>query len=110
MKCTKNIISFVLLTLIVLYTFTGCTQAAPVAATTALEATAKATAESTEAPADSTQAPAEKIKVVLILPGSISDASWNAGAYNGLQYLAANRDDVEVAYVGNIGSDDLPQE
>ncbi|HWQ99091.1 MAG TPA: BMP family protein [Clostridia bacterium] len=106
MKRTKNIISFVLLTLLVLSTFTGCTQAAPATeATTAPEATAEATAESTEAPAESTQAPAEKIKVALILPGSISDASWNAGAYNGLQYLAANRDDVEVAYVENIGSD-----
>ncbi|MDR2767117.1 MAG: BMP family protein [Treponema sp.] len=45
------------------------------------------------------------IKVALILPGSISDASWNAGAYNGLVWLKEHRDDVETAYVEEISNE-----
>jgi basic membrane protein A len=49
---------------------------------------------------------AEKtVKVALILPGSISDASWNAGAYNGLVWLKEHRDDVETAYVEEISNE-----
>ncbi|MDR2049867.1 MAG: BMP family protein [Treponema sp.] len=44
-------------------------------------------------------------KVALILPGSISDASWNAGAYNGLVWLGEHRDDVETAYVEEISNE-----
>jgi basic membrane protein A len=50
--------------------------------------------------------PAKKVfKVALILPGSISDASWNAGAYNGLVWLKENRDDIETAYVEEISNE-----
>jgi basic membrane protein A len=46
-----------------------------------------------------------KIKVALVLPGSVSDASWNAGAYNGLKWLEKNRNDVEIAYVEEISNE-----
>ncbi|MDR0519935.1 MAG: BMP family protein [Clostridiales Family XIII bacterium] len=58
-----------------------------------------------EAAAGSDAEKSEKIKVALVLPGSISDASWNAGAYNGLTYIEENRDDVETAYVEEISNE-----
>ena len=48
----------------------------------------------------------KKLKVALILSGSISDGSWNGGAYNGLKWLEKNRDDVETTYVENVSVDD----
>lgn len=48
----------------------------------------------------------EVLKVALILAGSISDGSWNGGAYDGLTWLEDNRDDIETTYVENITSDD----
>lgn len=41
-----------------------------------------------------------KIKIALLLPGSISDGGWNAGAYEGLMKLKA--DGAEVAYTESI--------
>ena len=48
----------------------------------------------------------KKLKVALILSGSISDGSWNGGAYNGLKWLEKNRYDVETTYVENVSVDD----
>lgn len=48
----------------------------------------------------------DKTKVALVLSGSISDGSWNGGAYNGIKWLEENRDDVETTYVENITVDD----
>jgi basic membrane protein A len=53
----------------------------------------------------STADTSDKIKIALILPGSISDASWNAGAYNGLTYIEETRDDIETAYVEQISDE-----
>lgn len=48
----------------------------------------------------------EPIRVGLLLPGPISDMGWNATAYNGLQRIKENYDDVEVSYIESIGQSD----
>lgn len=48
----------------------------------------------------------EKLKVALILTGAKSDGSWNGGAYEGIQWLENNRDNIETTYVENISADD----
>ena len=48
----------------------------------------------------------KKLKVALVLSGSKSDGSWNGGAYEGIQWLKKNRDDVETSYVENVSADD----
>lgn len=48
----------------------------------------------------------KKLKVALILSGSISDGSWNGGAYEGLKWLKKNRDDVKTTYVENVSTED----
>lgn len=48
----------------------------------------------------------DDLKVALVMKGSTSDGSWNAGAYEGIQWLEENRDDVKVSYVENISVDD----
>lgn len=48
----------------------------------------------------------DALKVALVLNGSKSDGSWNGGAYDGLNYLAENRDDLETTYVENVSADD----
>jgi basic membrane protein A len=55
---------------------------------------------------DKTDTTDTKQKVALILSGSISDGSWNEGAYNGIQWLEKNREDVETTYVENVAVDD----
>ncbi len=65
------------------------------------------TSESSDTSAGTASDPSETdaLKVALVLPGSISDASWNAGAYQGLEWLKENRDDVDTAYVENVSAD-----
>lgn len=46
------------------------------------------------------------LKIALVLAGSISDGSWNGGAYDGITWLEENRDDIETTYVENITTDD----
>lgn len=48
----------------------------------------------------------KKLKVALILSGSVSDGSWNGGAYDGLKWLEKNRDDVKTTYVENVSTED----
>ena len=50
-------------------------------------------------------APPEKIRVALLLPGSIGDAGWNANAYKGLQEIAAQG--IETAYTESIPIPDI---
>lgn len=48
----------------------------------------------------------KSLKIALVLAGSISDGSWNGGAYDGIKWLEENREDVETTYVENITTDD----
>lgn len=45
--------------------------------------------------------------VALVLPGSIADGGWNAGAYAGLKALEAGGD-FEVSFSENVGQADIP--
>ena len=63
---------------------------------------AKATPEATEPSA----AEPEKVKVALILPGVITDAGWNASAYEGLK-AAEEQLDVETAYSESVPAPDF---
>ncbi|CUH77656.1 Purine-binding protein precursor [Tritonibacter multivorans] len=44
--------------------------------------------------------------VALVLPGSIADGGWNAGAYQGLQALKA--DGFDIAFSENVSQADIP--
>ena len=44
-------------------------------------------------------------KIAVLLPGSITDESWNQTAYEGLQTIAAQG--YETAYTENVGSNDM---
>lgn len=62
----------------------------------------------TPTPAAPTAPPAarpEKLKVALLLPGSIGDAGWNANAYKGLQQIQA--EGYETAYTESIPIPDI---
>jgi len=54
---------------------------------------------------DSAQ-PARKVRVALILPGTITDLSWNHGAYEGLKQ-AARKTGAEIAYQENVADADV---
>jgi len=109
MSTVKRIVGLALLTALAVSSAAGCAGAAAPAAqeTPAVAAGAAPSASpaaAPSAPADTTAAQS-KLKVALVLPGSVSDASWNAGAYNGLEWVKGQRADVETAYVENISND-----
>ncbi len=106
MKVYRQIIGFVLALAFVAASFSGCAGTSAPAATEPASTTGPAVTETPAQAAAPQDTPAQEVlKVALILPGSISDASWNAGAYNGLEWAKQNRTDMETAYVENISND-----
>ncbi|QGP93788.1 Purine-binding protein [Neomoorella glycerini] len=51
------------------------------------------------------QAAAKKLKIAMLLPGTINDNGWNASAYEGLM-LAKEKEGAEVAYRENVSQSD----
>ncbi|TFH36791.1 MAG: BMP family ABC transporter substrate-binding protein [Anaerolineales bacterium] len=103
----RKVLFSLLTTMIILGILLSACQPAPIEETPVAEAPvqeAPATEEpETEAPA--AEAPAEEaIKVALVLSGPISDASWNAAAYNALLSLK-DMFNLEIEYTENT---DLP--
>ena len=45
-------------------------------------------------------------KIAVLLPGSITDESWNQTAYEGLKQIEA-KGEFETAYTENVGSNDV---
>lgn len=109
MKSIRKFGILITLSILISSSFAGCTSSsaasssAPAAASSSLSAV---TALQSSA-AENTSSDSNKLKVALILPGSKSDASWNAGAYNGLEWLKSKQPDIETTYVENISNDNL---
>ena len=85
----KKFVALVLSVMLALVTMTGCGS----------------TVESTETAAVETEATASRdtvSKIAVLLPGSITDESWNQTAYEGLQAIEA-ANEVETAYTENVG-------
>ncbi|BCV23094.1 BMP family protein [Moorella sp. Hama-1] len=51
------------------------------------------------------QAETKKLKIAMLLPGTINDNGWNASAYEGLM-LAKEKEGAEVAYRENVSQSD----
>ena len=49
-----------------------------------------------------------KTSVALVLPGSIADGGWNAGAYKGLKSLEASGN-YKIAFSENVGQAEIPR-
>lgn len=49
-----------------------------------------------------------KMKVALLLPGSINDGSWNTAAYNGLKEMEA-KGDFEIAFTEKVAVNDIEE-
>lgn len=50
----------------------------------------------------------DKLKVALLLPGPISDGSWNAAAYNGLKQME-EKDGYEVTFTERVAVNDIEE-
>ncbi len=101
------------LILVVVMLVSACASPTPPPAPAATEAPAPA---ATEAPAPAaTQAPAEeaggfqipavvdgKFNVAMVLIGPHDDGGWSQAHYEGLEYVAKNVENVNVAYIENV--------
>lgn len=69
-----------------------------------------APAESTAEASSAAEAPVEAVdfKVAALLPGTINDNGWNAGAYAGLTYLQDTYG-AEIAYTENVPNSDVEE-
>jgi basic membrane protein A len=94
--------------LILVMLVTACATPTP-APTQEPQKPAAAETKAPEAPAaaetKAPEAPAAKMKVALLLPGSIGDAGWNANAYKGLEDIKAQG--YETAYTESVPVPDI---
>lgn len=97
MKKHVKIMALALSLLMVFAVLAACAPTTP--APEATQPPAADTKAPDAAPETPAEAPAEAPKVALILEGAISDMSWNATAYNGLQKIKALG--AEVQYTEN---------
>lgn len=67
-----------------------------------LAACAPAPAPDPEEPEEPEEPAEDPLRVVILLPGLISDAGWNAGGHYGTVYLNENVDNVEATYMENV--------
>ncbi len=62
--------------------------------------------ESSEEESEAPAAAATDVKLAVLLPGTINDNGWNAGAYSGLKTLEENYG-IETAYTENVANSDM---
>ena len=85
----KKLVALVLSVVLALVTLTACGGAVESTETAAVETEATASRDTVS-------------KIAVLLPGSITDESWNQTAYEGLQAIEA-ANEVETAYTENVG-------
>jgi basic membrane protein A len=86
--------------LMIAMVFSACTPAAPAAEEPAVE---EQVAEEPAVEEPAAEQPAEKVyKVALVLPGVITDGSWCAAAYSGLEAAIAQYDNIETTYSESV--------
>ena len=94
----KKVVALLLSAVMAIGMMAGCGEKAPaVDSSVAVESSAASVAESSEAQE-------AEMKIAVILPGSITDESWNHTTYVGLQAIEA-MGNYETAYTENITAD-----
>lgn len=95
----RKVLSLIVATCMIGFTFAGCGQEAkPAAETSTAAAPSSAASESTAATSATSEKPA--LKAALLLSGPINDGGWNTDAYNGLGKLKEMG--YEIAYTENV--------
>jgi basic membrane protein A and related proteins len=100
-----RITSALLLTAMLVAACGGAATEAPPAATEAPPAATEAPPAATEAPATGLQIPEVvegKYNVAMVLIGPHDDGGWSQAHWEGLEYLAANVPNSNVAYIENV--------
>ena len=100
-----------LLILTMAFSAIGCTAAAPAAAEATAEPAAEATAATEEATAaaEATEAPAadySNLRIVALLPGTITDNGWNYICYDAIQKIK-EKYNCTAEYIENIAVSDM---
>ena len=100
MKKSKQVVSLLLCAAMAASVITGCGSKAE-------ETTKAAEAEKTEAAQEQGEkaAAGEVSKIAILLPGFITDKSWNQGAYEGLKELESQG--YEIAYTEDVQAADM---
>lgn len=108
MKKISRVMSIILSIVLISALFVGCGSSGNgTSSSSSTGSSSSAASGSSNSGSGSSQAGAgSNIKVALVLSGSISDGSWNGGAYNGLKWLQENRKNIETTYVENVAVDD----
>lgn len=89
----------VILALVMVLALAACGSTSTTTTAPAAETTTEETTESVASERNTVS------KIAVLLPGSITDESWNQSAYTGLQTIAASG--YETAYTENVGSNDM---
>ncbi|MCJ7677804.1 MAG: BMP family ABC transporter substrate-binding protein [Anaerolineales bacterium] len=100
-----RVTSALLLTAMLVVACGGAATEAPPAATEAPPAATEAPPAATEAPATGLQIPEVvegKYNVAMVLIGPHDDGGWSQAHWEGLEYIAANVPNTNVAYIENI--------